>query len=48
MTLRLDENPTELDLLAVKAVPGTMYMAGTDTVSKDPPDEVHAIFQVLS
>ncbi|KAH9983873.1 cytochrome P450 [Russula vinacea] len=31
MISKLDENPTELDLLAAKSVPGTMYTAGTDT-----------------
>jgi hypothetical protein len=34
MISKLDENSTELDLLAAKGVPGTMYMAGTDTVGK--------------
>ncbi|KAH9983874.1 cytochrome P450 [Russula vinacea] len=31
MISKLDENSTDLDLLAAKGVPGTMYMAGTDT-----------------
>ena len=43
MISKLGENPTELDLFAVKGVPGTMYMAGTDTVSKVPSNEVHVI-----
>jgi cytochrome P450 len=33
MISKLDENSTELDLLAAKAVPGTMYVAGADTFS---------------
>jgi hypothetical protein len=40
MISKLDENSTELDLLAAKGVPGTMYMAGTDTVSKVHPNDV--------
>ena len=46
MISKLDENPTELDLLAAKSVPGTMYTAGTDTVSEVQvsPDEVHLSF----
>jgi hypothetical protein len=38
MISKLDENSTELDLLAAKAVPGTMYVAGADTVSEAPSD----------
>jgi hypothetical protein len=44
MISKLDENSTELDLLAAKGVPGTMYMAGADTVSDLPPDDVHVVF----
>jgi len=44
MISKLDENSTELDLLATKGVPGTMYMAGADTVSDLPPDDVHVVF----
>jgi hypothetical protein len=34
MILKLDENSSELDVLAAKTIPGTMYTAGADTVSK--------------
>ena len=33
MLSKLGEDSTELDVFAAKAVPGTMYIAGTDTVS---------------
>jgi hypothetical protein len=34
MISKLGEDSTELDLFAAKAVPGSMYIAGTDTVSE--------------
>ena len=43
MISKLDENSTDLDLLAAKGVPGTMYMAGTDTVSDVPSDKVYLV-----
>ena len=45
MISKLDENSTELDLLAAKGVPGTMYLAGTDTVSEVPPNEAPSFFK---
>ncbi|KAH9983875.1 cytochrome P450 [Russula vinacea] len=35
MISKLDENSTDLDLLAAKGVPGTMYIAGTDTAQAE-------------
>jgi hypothetical protein len=37
MISKLGEHPTELELFAVKGVPGSMYIAGADTVSEEPP-----------
>ena len=48
MISKLDENSTDLDLLAAKGVPGTMYMAGTDTVGEVPRRGPLSLFQVLS
>ena len=48
MISKFGENPTELDLFAAKGVPGTMYMAGTDTVSEDSPKRSPRCSQDLS
>ena len=34
MLSKLDENSSDLDVMASKMVPGTMYIAGADTVSE--------------
>jgi hypothetical protein len=47
MISKLDEHSTELEVFAAKGVPGSMYMAGTDTVSKVLQGEVHVDFQAL-
>ena len=39
---------TELDVFAAKGVPGSMYIAGTDTVSEVLQGKVHVVFQALS
>jgi hypothetical protein len=46
MISKLDEHSTELDLFAAKGVPGSMYIAGTDTVSEVTvlQGEVHVVF----
>jgi hypothetical protein len=43
MISKLDEDSTDLDVFAAKGVPGTMYIAGTDTVSTMLLEEVHVI-----
>jgi hypothetical protein len=48
MISKLDEHSTELDVLAAKGVPGSMYIGGTDTVSEVFQGEVHVVFQALS
>jgi hypothetical protein len=48
MISKLGDHPTELDLLAAKSVPGTIFSAGIDTVSEVLPDEVRVVFQVFS
>jgi hypothetical protein len=48
MISKLGEDPTELDMFAAKAVPGTMYLAGTDTVSEVLRGKVHVVFQTFS
>jgi hypothetical protein len=48
MISKLDEHSTELDVFAAKGVPGSMYIAGTDTVSEVLQGEVHVVFQALS
>jgi hypothetical protein len=48
MISKLGEQPTELELFAAKGIPGTMYMAGADTVSEMSSDEVHIISQDIS
>lgn len=44
MISNLGDHSTELDLLAAEGVPGSMYIAGTDSVSKVPPNKVYVIF----
>ena len=48
MISNLGDHSTELDLLAAEGVPGSMYIAGTDTVSKVPPNKVYVIFFQIS
>jgi hypothetical protein len=48
MISKLGEDSTELDVFAAKGVPGSMYIAGTDTVSEVLQGEVHVGFQALS
>ena len=36
MISELDESSSELDILSAKAVPGAMYLGGTDAVSEVP------------
>ena len=43
MISKLDEHSTELDVFAAKGVPGSMYIAGTDTVSEVLQGEVHVV-----
>lgn len=41
MISKLGEHSTELEVFAAKGVPGSMYIAGTDTVSGVLQGEVH-------
>jgi len=36
MISKLDEDSSEVEVMAAKMVPGTMYIAGTDTVNEAP------------
>jgi hypothetical protein len=44
MISKLDEHSTELDLFAAKGVPGSMYIAGIDTVSEVLQGEVRVVY----
>ena len=48
MISKLDEHSTELDMFAAKGVPGSMYIAGTDTMSEMLQGGLHVVFQALS
>jgi len=48
MISKLGEHSTELDVFAAKGVPGSMYIAGTDTVSEVLQGDAHVVFQALS
>ena len=48
MISKLGDHSTELDLFAAKGVPGSMYIAGTDTVSKVPPTKFTFFFSNFS
>ena len=46
MISKLGEDSTELDVFAAKGVAGSMYIAGTDTVSEVLQGEVHVVFKL--
>lgn len=48
MISKIDEHSSELDILSAKAVPGTMYLAGADTVNEISRNHSHDFFFFIS